>query len=256
MRREQSSINLRSHPDIMMLSLAGSSHPYLCARVISTFHVNAFRLTPDAVKPSEPQLLQVLWPFGFISPEQVLHDSHIVPAPFYGRSESRPLPHRVIARPKRAPAEADDDIPQDCYDWKYYYVGMWSDRDLFMRYLGDSVGHEYMHDGGEFQIASMMPALDEDVEVAAPPTTQNAHAQEDEAALDEEEPEGPYKPSDIEGGEGDEDEDGERDGDDDMELDEGVQDPDDEESEPDLGPEDGEGDDELDDYEANSYAPY
>ncbi|KAI0689454.1 hypothetical protein C8T65DRAFT_672932, partial [Cerioporus squamosus] len=136
-------------------------------------------------------------------------------------------------------------------------VCRWSDRDLFMWYLGGGVGHEYTHDGGEFQTASMMPALDEDVEVAAPPTTQHARTQEDEIASDEEEPEGPYKPSDIEGGEGEEDEeDGEGDGDDDMEVDEDVQDPDDEASEPDLGPEDGEGDDELDNYEANSYAPY
>ncbi|KAI0689453.1 hypothetical protein C8T65DRAFT_517303, partial [Cerioporus squamosus] len=128
MRHEQSSINPRSHPDIVMLAPAGSSHPYLYARVTSVFHVNVFRLAPDTVEPSEPQLLQVLWvcwfdldtsrpggfdrlrphrlkfagldsePFGFISPEQVLRDIHIVPAPFYGRSESRPLPHRIIAR--------------------------------------------------------------------------------------------------------------------------------------------------------------
>ncbi|TFK83647.1 hypothetical protein K466DRAFT_577621 [Polyporus arcularius HHB13444] len=293
MRREQSSVNPRTHPDIMMVAPPGSPHPYLYARVISIFHVNVFRLTPDAVEQPEPQLLQALWvrwfdldtsrpggfehlrphrlkfahlddePFGFISPEQVLRDVHVVPAPFYGLSETPTLPHRVITRSKiTAPAEADDEddaVPQH-NDWKYYYVAMWSDRDLFMRNLGGGVGHEYTHGDGEFQTAPMMPTHDEDMEVeaAAPASPQTPPAQEDEAASDEEEPEGAYEPSDVEGDDGDEDEDEEGDeGDDsDMEVDEGAQDPDDEDSEPDLGPEDGEGDDDVDDYEANRYAPY
>ena len=158
MRREQSSINPRTHPDIMMRAPDGSSHPYLYARVVSIFHVNVLRADPGpAAEQTEPQLLQILWvrwfdldtscpggfehfrphrlkfaaledePFGFISPQQVLRDVHIVPAPKYGLSESPSLPYRVVERTNKrttpgTPDESAEEPHKDEYN--YYYIAM------------------------------------------------------------------------------------------------------------------------------------
>ena len=158
MRRDQDSINPRTHPDIMMLAPSGSSHPYLYARVIAIVHVNAYRRLPDDTVIPEPELLHVLWvrwydldttrpggfehfrphrlafaaldsePFGFISPQQVLRGAHIQPAAAYGRSPSPSLPYRGIVR---VPDDEDDAMDESLdgelaqEDWNYYYVGMY-----------------------------------------------------------------------------------------------------------------------------------
>ncbi len=168
MRREQSSVNPRTHPEIMMLAPSGSSHPYLYARVVAVFHVNTFVADAQAMIQAEPRLLQVLWvrwydldtsrpggfeycrphrlkfaalddePFGFISPEQVLRDVHIVPAPYYGRADTPSLPYRVVQRTVRRQTvdEADESDEQLLkQDYKFYYVAMYvlAPSDLCMR---------------------------------------------------------------------------------------------------------------------------
>ncbi|KAI0666052.1 hypothetical protein C8Q78DRAFT_985227 [Trametes maxima] len=166
MRRKQDTINPLSHPDILLLTPPGSTHPYLYARVLSIFHVNVSftRLSSDSEETSTLHILFVRWfnlddsipwgfdscrlprlqfaslndePFGFISPEQVLRGVHLIPAFAHGRSNAA-LPGYSIARPNE-----DEDK-----DWNYHYVGIFSDRDLFMRYLGGGVGH------GHFATAS------------------------------------------------------------------------------------------------------
>ncbi len=158
MRRGQDSINPRTHPNIMMLAPPGSDHPYQYARVVSTFHVNAYRLDPNEPIVPEPELLHVLWvrwydldhtlpggfnhfrphrlkladlgeePFGFIAPEQVLRGIHIVPAERFGRSEQRSLPYRTLMQESRCNSDASTEAFADpnprTEDWKYYYVGM------------------------------------------------------------------------------------------------------------------------------------
>ncbi|KAH9918886.1 uncharacterized protein BXZ73DRAFT_52743 [Epithele typhae] len=156
-RRAQDSINPGNHADIMLVAPQGASHPYLYARVLSVFHVNAhlYRTTED------PRPIHVLWirwfeldnsapggfhslrphrlkfvrsedAFDFISPDQVLRSVHLIPAFAHGRSDD------TLEGPSVARIETDD-LEED---WKYHYVGMWSDRDLFMRFFGGAVGHQ------------------------------------------------------------------------------------------------------------------
>ncbi|TFK94497.1 hypothetical protein K466DRAFT_476226 [Polyporus arcularius HHB13444] len=276
MRRDQSSVNPRTHPDIMMLAPPDSSHPYLYARIVTVFHVNAFRIEAADTEQLDTQLLQVLWirwldldtmrpggfermrphrvkfasagdePFGFISPEQVLRGVHIVPAPHYGLADTPSLPHRVIQRATTRRDQAMDE--DDCDDqprkddFKFYYIAMWSDRDLFMRFLGGGVGHEE-HQTDDVPVM----VVDEDEEMADEPSGQVSGLQEEQVGSDEEE-------DDMEGGREEEEE--EEDGDDRENDHEDGDEDEDEDEEPDLGPEDGEGDEGIDEFEQNDYAPY
>ena len=182
MRRDQDSVNPRTHPDVMMLAPDGAAHPYLYARVIGIFHVMAFRAGDDLEgnDDTEPELIHVLWvrwfdldtrapgglkarrlprlkwaaldddAFGFVAPGQVLRAAHLIPAFAHGQSDAA-LPGYSVAR-----HEDEDDT-----DWKYHYVGMYVqlhfyylrmliehfysfvDRDMFMRYYGGAVGHQH-----------------------------------------------------------------------------------------------------------------
>ena len=130
MRREQDSVNPDSHPDVMMLAPDEDEHPYLYARVLGIFHVNACRITPDSTaRGAVPrfQTYHVLWvrwfdydvtapggftsrrlhrlrwtpldneAFGFISPDVVLRGCHLIPAFHHGQSDCG-LPDASIAR--------------------------------------------------------------------------------------------------------------------------------------------------------------
>lgn len=145
MRRDQDSINPRTHPDIMMLAPTDSEHPYLYARVLGIFHVHAYRAAHglDGDNDTPSQLLQVLWvrwfdldtsapggfrrqrlhrlkwadvgddAFGFVSPDQVLRAVHLIPAFAHGKSNDT-LPGYSLAR-----LDSEDDE-----DWNFHYVGM------------------------------------------------------------------------------------------------------------------------------------
>ncbi|KAI0737525.1 hypothetical protein C8Q80DRAFT_1115077 [Daedaleopsis nitida] len=263
MRRQQDSINPRTHPYIMMLAPSGAPHPYLYAQVISIFHINVYRhLSPDQ-EPPEPRLLHVLWvrwldldtglpggfeyyhphrlkfanadeePFGFLSPNQVLRGIHILPAWHCDSTRDDDMDASDVP----GSAHATDAV-ELAKDWNYYYVAMWSDRDLFMRFLGGAAGHEHA-EMGEAHVANASTGEiveEEDSEDLPPPPAD----QEDNLSDDDEDPVRAYVPSDAEG---DEDED------------HWTQIADDD-GEPELGPEDGEEDAQVDDDEANGYALY
>lgn len=126
MRREQDSINPESHPDIMMVAPEGESHPYLYARVIGIFHINACRITESVNSVASPKRIPFLWirwldidstapggfktrrlhrlkwcagddAFGFIHPGVVLRACMLGPAEAYGKSDAT-LPGPSIAR--------------------------------------------------------------------------------------------------------------------------------------------------------------
>lgn len=130
MRREQDSVNPDSHPDVMMLAPDEDEHPYLYARVLGIFHVNACRITPESTaRGAAPafQTFHLLWvrwfdydatapggfttrrlhrlrwtsldndAFGFISPDVVLRGCHLIPGFHHGKSDCG-LPGASIAR--------------------------------------------------------------------------------------------------------------------------------------------------------------
>ena len=141
MRREQDTINPRTHPDVMVLSHedeGDSYHPYWYARVLGIFHVNIKHMGPSSRTPNVQKIefLYVRWfgrdlahaagwsarrlyrvgflsanspgAFEFIDPLDVIRSVHMIPAFAHGKISE--LGNSVAA---------DDDE-----DWLYYYVGM------------------------------------------------------------------------------------------------------------------------------------
>ena len=120
MRREQDSINPRTHPDIMVLSCEdpedGSSHPYWYARVIGVYHTCVTHTGPSSLQSNLPQrmdFLHIRWfgselnyrsgwkshrlhricfvddddpgAYGFVDPSKVIRSVHLIPAFGCGR---------------------------------------------------------------------------------------------------------------------------------------------------------------------------
>ncbi|KIK36743.1 hypothetical protein CY34DRAFT_93881 [Suillus luteus UH-Slu-Lm8-n1] len=159
MRREYDTVNPRTHPDIMVLSgEATPTHPFWYARVLGIFHMETW--LNDGARPVK-QHLEVLWvrwlaplrnhksgtkharlpkvafvdesdpdAFGFLDPGQVIRGVHLIPAFASGRGVSSLRHGRSLARPE---GELDD--------WEVFCVGIFVDRDMFMRYTNLGVGH-------------------------------------------------------------------------------------------------------------------
>ncbi|KAJ7619922.1 hypothetical protein DFH06DRAFT_1341756 [Mycena polygramma] len=68
--------------------------------------------------------------FGFIDPAHVLRGAHLIPAFHYGRTSE------FLGPSVACHFDADDH-----QDYRYYYVNHFVDRDMFMRYSSDAVGH-------------------------------------------------------------------------------------------------------------------
>ncbi|KAH6911820.1 hypothetical protein BKA70DRAFT_1268579 [Coprinopsis sp. MPI-PUGE-AT-0042] len=136
-------------------------HPYWYAEVVGIFHANVMYNDPDSFK-TETQVMDFLWirwlgprrnypagwtakklhrvayvtpresspMFGFLDPANVIRAVNLMPVDKYGRSSCRLPPS--VGRPNS----------QDDLDWNYYDVGIFADRDHFMRFRGGGVGHE------------------------------------------------------------------------------------------------------------------
>ncbi|KDR69150.1 hypothetical protein GALMADRAFT_230924 [Galerina marginata CBS 339.88] len=264
-RRGQDSINSRNHADIMVLARGDESgHPFEYARVIGIFHLDAVYNKDGASDVSETyDVLWVRWyrrdtsyragferkrlhriefvpsddpgAFGFLNPDEVIRAAHLIPAFYHGATESL-LKGLSVAR-----GEGEID------DWRYFYVNLFVDRDMYMRYAGNGIGHYKVDLADDARAA--VPSTDpndtegdawEDVvpqESVGNRLSQGAgEGTEGGAEQEEEDDEG----DDGEDEDGDEDEDENRDSDegDDEGDDEGE---DDEGEDDDLGAEDGEG---------------
>lgn len=148
MRRDQDTINPRSHPNVMVLSpeTATNAHPFWYARVIGIFHVDVVHTGAES-RIGSAQHMEFLWvrwygtepgyrsgfkaarlpkigfvpdtdeyAFGFLDPSLVLRGCHIVPAFAAGRTASLLTlePGQVTAA--HPPGEKDD--------WENFYVIM------------------------------------------------------------------------------------------------------------------------------------
>ncbi|THG93150.1 hypothetical protein EW026_g8010 [Hermanssonia centrifuga] len=194
LRRDQDSLNPRTHADVMVTAhedQAGrDSHPYWYARIVGVFHADVQHVGPTS-KSTESQRVDFLWvrwfgrdmhvragfparrlhrigfvsddedtnspSFGFLDPAQVIRGVHLIPAFEYGKTLELLGPS--IVRPS-----SDDDE-----DWVYYYVNMFVDRDMFMRYLGGGVGHHALNViADRLEIAPTDEGLEKVVDVIEP----------------------------------------------------------------------------------------
>jgi hypothetical protein len=173
MRRDHSSINPRTHPDILISTFDTTTTPPSMvmwhARVIGIYHARVQKSSGGA--PQKMHFLHVRWfaedetqtrinrrlrrlgfydvkqhpdeAFGFVDPAWVTRGTHIMPD--FHRGQTELLHDRSIAGPAR--------------EWTWHYVGMFvfdsslvstdahdvpgrfSDRDLHARYTGTFPGH-------------------------------------------------------------------------------------------------------------------
>ncbi|KAI0660675.1 hypothetical protein C8Q70DRAFT_932905 [Cubamyces menziesii] len=167
-RRTQESINPRTHGDVLLLATNKNEgdHPYWYARIVKVFHVNV-RLV--GAYDEEPKRVDVLWArwfqydqstlsgfgakrlpritfvppqcnadqFAFLDPADVVRGAHIIPAFAHGRTSCFLGPSNV----RNNGSDLGIDMNMDT-DFKYYYVNIFADRDMFMRFYGGGIGHQ------------------------------------------------------------------------------------------------------------------
>ncbi|KAI0775824.1 hypothetical protein BD413DRAFT_709717 [Trametes elegans] len=179
MQRAQDVINPQSHADVMLFSheddeTADSTapHPYWYARVVHIFHITVCQARLDVERPgafnyTRPQRLNVVFirwfgldpdaplgfqakrlpqlgfvphdtgeAFGFLDPDVIIRGAHLVPLFHFGHTDCL-LPPSVA----RAGQNVHEDGRNHALDYQNYYVNIFVDRDMFMRYLGGAVGH-------------------------------------------------------------------------------------------------------------------
>ncbi|KAF8154664.1 hypothetical protein B0H34DRAFT_860496 [Crassisporium funariophilum] len=165
-RRSQDSINPRIHSDVMTLSREDDPnvHPYLYAHVLGIFHVDIKHHGPHSTT-ANTQRMEFLWvrwfqrdrsyaagwntrrlhrlsflksdapdgAFGFVDPSDIIQGTHLIPAFAHGTSS-----HYLGSSIARE--FADKELGDE--DWKFFYVNMFVDCDMVMRFLGRGVGHK------------------------------------------------------------------------------------------------------------------
>ncbi|KAG1775822.1 hypothetical protein EV702DRAFT_1199039 [Suillus placidus] len=159
LRREYDTVNTRTHPDIMVLSgETGPQHPYWYARILGIYHMDVWLNNKSLIKKRHIEVLYVRWlapltnhqsgmncarlpkiafveesdrdAFGFLDPSQVIRSAHLIPAFSSNRGTTSLRYGKSLGRQS---GELDD--------WEGYYVGIFVDRDMFMRYTHYEIGH-------------------------------------------------------------------------------------------------------------------
>ncbi|KAF8875398.1 hypothetical protein BD779DRAFT_1450156, partial [Infundibulicybe gibba] len=140
------------------------AHPYWYARILGIFHAQVIHTGPKSENEYQSHQMAFLWvrwlgvvpghistrkraqlpkigfiqdndslAFGFLDPMHVIRGSHLIPTFAEGRTTSLlGATGPTAARPANEPA-ADD--------WTSFYVDIFVDRDMLMRYLGGAIGH-------------------------------------------------------------------------------------------------------------------
>ncbi|KAG6380707.1 hypothetical protein JVT61DRAFT_5085 [Boletus reticuloceps] len=212
LRREQDTINPLTRPDIMVLSHEDErSHPYWYARVIHIFHVMVQHRENTGSPFSAPMRMNVLFvrwfgrdvnypsgwsekrlyrlqffdqespsdAFGFLDPDSVVRGIHLIPAFGFNRTDE------LLGLSQARRMQDEDNSGQD---WKYYYVNMFVDRDVFMRFRGGGVGHKMTWDWNQVLCRDPgRPVDDEDSEMeeVAEETARMEEAAEEVAGMEE-----------------------------------------------------------------------
>ncbi|EIM89454.1 uncharacterized protein STEHIDRAFT_144850 [Stereum hirsutum FP-91666 SS1] len=163
LRRAYDSVNPRTQANVMVYSpeTGPNTPPYWYARVLGVFHANIRHVGSNS-RNREVQRIEFLWvrwygaehgyrygsklarlpkigfvedtddyAFGFLDPALVIRGCHLIPAFAGGRTSN--LLHTIEPTAARPLGDVDD--------WVNFYVNIWVDRDMFMRYLGGGVGH-------------------------------------------------------------------------------------------------------------------
>ncbi|KAJ3925316.1 MAG: hypothetical protein NXY57DRAFT_89260 [Lentinula lateritia] len=115
-------------------------HPYWFARIIGVFHINIVHsgLLSKSHKPQKFNVLYVRW-FG-----------HVIE---HGKTD------QFLNGPSLARQENEDNE-----DFFQFYVNMWADRDMFMRFRGGGVGHKSTLDATHiFETQNDIPLSDKDI---------------------------------------------------------------------------------------------
>ncbi|RPD52312.1 hypothetical protein L227DRAFT_589710 [Lentinus tigrinus ALCF2SS1-6] len=148
MRRDQDSINARTHPDVMLrASSDDDSHPFVYARVLKILHADVCYTGPGATSTTRRwRPMEVLWvrwfevdstydsgfqrrrlprvqfvdvnnldvvPFGFVDPEDVIRASYLMPAFDHGETNDLLGPSTLARR-----------AVDEGADFLYHYVCM------------------------------------------------------------------------------------------------------------------------------------
>ncbi|KAJ7222643.1 hypothetical protein GGX14DRAFT_352730 [Mycena pura] len=186
-RRGQDCLNPRTHSDVMHLSPdeedSSESHPFAYAQIIGIFHANVVNTAIGANPKAQP--MEFLWvrcyrldptwrggfkkkrlfrleflpetdpnAFGFLNPDEVIRGAHVVPAFAYGRTEHLLEANSIGRLPREGLSDSED--------WRYYYVNFFVDRDMYVQYIGGGVGHYKLDIPQEEQRA---PANEEEKEL-------------------------------------------------------------------------------------------
>ncbi|KAG2051670.1 hypothetical protein BDR06DRAFT_983445 [Suillus hirtellus] len=162
MRCEYDTINLCTHADVMVLSgETAPTHPYWYARILGIYHIDTWlQGSCGRTEAQRVDILYVRWfaslipseyqsgmqrarlpkvafveesdrdAFRFLDPGQVIQGAHLIPSFASGCGVSALRYGKSLAHPKE---EQDD--------WEEYYVGIFVDRDMFLRYTDLGVGH-------------------------------------------------------------------------------------------------------------------
>ncbi len=152
MRRDQDSINPRTHPDVVLPDDSDAAHPFAYARIINIFHADVSYVGPGATEATRQwRPVYVLWvrwfevdtsypsgfqhrrhprvqfvdandpeeaPFGFVDPAAVIRASYLMPA--FNNGETKHLLKPSPLARQSASLNLNDDT-----DFLYYYVCMY-----------------------------------------------------------------------------------------------------------------------------------
>ncbi|ESK83853.1 hypothetical protein Moror_13491 [Moniliophthora roreri MCA 2997] len=173
------SINPSNHADIITLSFSAKKegeHPYNYGHVCGIYHVVVhFHGDPKTCHPTKTKKYTFIWvhwyemdrggryqsgikskclhclhfcdpddslAFEFLDPEFVIHGIHLLPSFKDGKDDRWvTLAVNSLAQQQKSRNSSGEKVLETT-DWKYYYVNMFVDCDIFMRLCGGGIGHQ------------------------------------------------------------------------------------------------------------------